>query len=350
MPYSDPDQAIERTVTGVANRFGYFQPSSGIVVEMTAPGEFRVDISAEYEADDGTLWKGAITWGNVVEGPNTPIEAHGRRGMDYHHDRIDDMPAWFEVLNLPSEKIGIEVYYPYFSGDIHWGNEDQTLGDSIHPIISIRDRTPDQRFYSILEEKWDQNRVGFRWPPDDLSPSGLKKRLAVGEAPLVITTSNGIDPRLAPDQIDLWGYWYGSSERPDVRVREVISVDNMGTGYWRFDDTYAYQIGEGAAGDLPGDIKWEFGGAVFRVPEQDINEYAIYSSLWVLLPHRDPVGARVTPPFQDATGASINGGPIMTLAGEDIDMLFLPKGAGQSGHCERNFTQWSSTRKRLARK
>jgi hypothetical protein len=44
------------------------------------------------------------------------------------------------------------------------------------------------------------------------------------------------------------------------------------------------------------------------------------------LPHGDAVGARVTPPFQDATGASINGGPILTLQGEDIDMLFLPKG------------------------
>jgi hypothetical protein len=113
-------------------------------------------------------------------------------------------------------------------------------------------------------------------------------------------------------------------------VREILSEDNMGTAYWRFNDTYGYQIGESAEGDLPGDIKWEFGGAVFRVLDQvnPINEYAIYSSLWVLLPHGcDAYGcARVTPPFQDATGASINGGPIMTLQGKDIDMLFLPKG------------------------
>ena len=326
MPESDPEQALEHTITGKANRFGYFQPPPGEVIQMTAPGEFRVDISAVYEAEDGTLWKGIMTWGNVVEGVNAPIEAHGRRGMDYHTDRIDDMPVWFEVFNLPPEKVGIEVYYPYFSGDIHWGNEDKAPGDSIHPIISIRDRTPDQRFYNVLRQHWNRNRTGFRWPPDDISLPGLEKRIAVGEAPLFTTTASGVDPRVAPDQIDLWGYWYGSSERPDVRVREVISVDNMGTGYWRFDDTYTYQIGEGAMGDLPGDLKWEFGGAVFRLPGQDISEYAIYSSLWVLLPHNDPVGARVTPPFQDATGASINGGPIMTLGGEDIDMLFLPKG------------------------
>jgi len=102
----------------------------------------------------------------------------------------------------------------------------------------------------------------------------------------------------------------------------------MGVAYWRFDDTYGYQIGVPADGDQPGDMKWELGGLVIRAISDttSINEYAIYSSFWVLLPDAcDGFGCcRVTPPFQDATGASINGGPIMTLLGEDIDMLFLP--------------------------
>ena len=114
--------------------------------------------------------------------------------------------------------------------------------------------------------------------------AGLEKRLAVHEAPLFITTSSGIDAAVSPEGIDQFAYWYGSSERPDVRVREIISEDNMGTAYWRFNDTYGYQIGESAEGDLPGDLKWEFGGAVFRAPAQGTNEYAIYSSLWTLLP------------------------------------------------------------------
>jgi hypothetical protein len=131
-----------------------------------------------------------------------------------------------------------------------------------------------------------------------------------------------------PEDIDMWGYWYGTSERPDVHVREIISEDGMGTAYWRFNDTYGYQIGEPADGDQPGDLKWEFGGVVLRTITETtpINEYAIYSSLWVLLPHYDDRGLRITPPFQDATGVSIDGGPIMTLLGEEIDMLFLPKG------------------------
>jgi hypothetical protein len=132
----------------------------------------------------------------------------------------------------------------------------------------------------------------------------------------------------------MWGYWYGSSERPDVRVREIVSEDGMGTAYWRFDDTYAYQIGEPADGDQPGDLKWEFGGAVLRTisetnPTSEIQEYAIYSSLWVMLPHGDVQGPRVTPPFRGANGTSIDGGPILTMTVEgqvhEIDLLFLPK-------------------------
>jgi len=326
---SDPDRAIVHVIEGQANRFGIFAPPASEAFLFTEPGEFRIDIVARYEAPNGTIWAGTVTWGNVVASVNPSITAHGRRGMDYHSSRIDDMPAWFEVFGLPHEKMGIEVYYPYFSGDIHWGNEDNAPGDSIHPIITIRDLTSDQRFYDILSDHWGGNRSGLRWPPepcwDENGLMCLEERFAIGEAPLFSTTSNGTDPVTHPEKIDLFSYWYASSERPDVHVREVISDDNMGTGYWRFDDTYGYQIGESAEGDLPGDLKWEFGGAVFRVPDADIAEYAIYSSLWVLLPHNDPIGARVTPPFQDATGASINGGPIMTLLGEEIDMLFLPK-------------------------
>jgi hypothetical protein len=326
MPYSDPNHAFTNIISGKANEFGYFQPPVGTEIRFTRPGEFRVDINAVYTDSNGTLWTGSLTWGSVVEGTNAQIEAHGRRGMDYQSDTIDDMPAWFEVFNLPASKVGIENYYPYFSGDIHWGNEDKTPGDSIHSIITVKDLTPSGKIYNTMLADYPRSRNGFRWPPNDTSLVGLQKRLDVGEAPLFLSTSTGHDAAVYPQEIDQWAYWYGSSERPDVHVREIISEDNMGTAYWRFNDTYNMQIGEGANGDLPGDLKWEFGGAVFRVPSKEIDEYAIYSSLWVLLPHNDSVGARVTPPFQDATGAGINGGPIMKLKGQDIDMLFLPKG------------------------
>jgi hypothetical protein len=156
----------------------------------------------------------------------------------------------------------------------------------------------------------------------------LEQRLTVDEAPLYITTNSGLDPGVDPDHIDMWGYWYGSSQRPDVHVREIISVDNMGTAYWRFNDTYGYQIGEGAKGDLPGDIKWEFGGAVLRYIDtpEPIIQYSIYSSLWVLEPYDDPLGPRITAPFSGTLGVGPSGGPIMTIGDEDINVLFLPKG------------------------
>jgi hypothetical protein len=336
MPYSDPGLAFATIITGVANRFGYFQPPPGTAITMEAPGEFRVDITAMFGGDDG-LWMGTMTWGSVIEGPEPQMIAHGRRGMDYAEDTLHDMPIWFDRAYIQShpEKQGVEVYYPYFSGDVHWGDETsgETIGDSIHSIITVEDPPGGVDIYGTLQSHFPRAENCYRWPPVECSTTGFISRTLIDEAPLFITTQSGIDPGVAPEDIDLWGYWYGSSERPDVHVREIVSEDNMGTAYWRFDDTYGYQIGEPANGDQPGDIKWEFGGAVLRTTSGEtlINEYAIYSSLWVLLPHDDPTGLRITPPFQDGiAGVSIHGGPILTMTVEgevqEIDVLFLPKG------------------------
>jgi len=330
MPYSDPYWTGGQTFQGEANRFGYFF-SNDFPFIFEYPGEFRVDINATYTDTNGTLWAGSMTWGNVVEGSTPLMTAHGRRGMDYHDSLDMSHPDWFKVQNLLPAQIGIEVYYPYWSGDIHWGNEDVQLGDSIHSIITVEDNAgPDGQIYNILKGQFSKSTSKFRWPPDDTSSAGLNARIQINEAPLYITTQSGIDAGVKPDEVDLWGYAYNTSERPDVHVREIISEDNMGTAYWRFNDTYGYQIGEPADGDQPGDIKWEFGGAVLRMPDlpTPVNEYAVYSSLWVLLPHGGDSygGARVTTPFRGANGVSIDGGPILTLLGEDIDMLFLPKG------------------------
>jgi hypothetical protein len=318
MPYSDPQQAVVRTIPGKANRFGYFQPQTSTDMRMEAPGEFRVDISAQYEDPDGTLWMGAMTWGGVVEGATTLIEAHGKRGMDAPTNR----QPWFQVDNLAPESTGVHVYYPYFSGDIHWGAEDKPPGDSIQAIVTIKDTTPTGSIYDLIRYFGTKPYGGFE--------GDLEEQMDLGEAPLFTTSKTNRDPGVFPEDVELWAYWYGSSQRPDVRVREVISIGGMPTAYWRFNDTYGYQIGEPADGDQAFDMKWEFGSAVFRVISETnpINEYAIYSSFWVRLPLGcDAYGcARVTPPFQEETGASINGGPIMTLLGEEIDMLFLPKG------------------------
>jgi hypothetical protein len=319
LPYSDPNQTVTHIFSGRANRFGIFQPQLGDVFSFDTPGEFRVDISASYYENDGTLWAGTMTWGNVVEGTNSRIEAHGRRTMA-HLPTDPYAPTWYEISNLPLELTGIETCYPYFSGDIHWGSQTGPgPGDSIQAIITFKDKTPDQMFYNLLGQYMPQD------IPPDMQEAPWETAISVGEAPLETFTYSGRNPAAFPEDIAVWSYFYGSSERPDVRVREIIGSPWVATVYWRYDDTYGYQIGESAEGDLPGDIKWQFGGAVIRTADGSIAEYGAYSSLWVLLPDEETIGARITPPFQDATGASINGGPIMTLNGEEIDMLFLPK-------------------------
>ena len=159
LPASDPAQAIIREINGRANRFGVFQPPPETAVRLSKAGEFRVDYFAAYVDPDGQLWAGTMTWGNVVEGPGAQIEAHGRRGMDYKDDTIDDMPPWFRVFDLPPDKVGIENYYPYFSGDIHWGNEDRQPGDSIHSIVTIKDKGGlNGPIYNLIRASFPRNR------------------------------------------------------------------------------------------------------------------------------------------------------------------------------------------------
>ena len=55
-------------------------------------------------------------------------------------------------------------------------------------------------------------------------------------------------------------------------------------------------------------------------PALDQSHYAIYGSLFVLLPENDPDGTRTFPPFQ-GNGGGPSGGPLFTLKGEDIDLF-----------------------------
>jgi hypothetical protein len=132
-----------------------------------------------------------------------------------------------------------------------------------------------------------------------------------------------MNPALVPEEIVSYGYWYGGVQRPGERVREIISDDDNGTGYWRFGEMYGLQPGMGSQGDLPNDFKFQFGGAVFRDTTRNLNRYGIYGSLWVQLADDDPIGSRVFPPFQGINGGP-NGGPILTIAGDEIDAFVVP--------------------------
>lgn len=83
------------------------------------------------------------------------------------------------------------------------------------------------------------------------------------------------------------------------------------------------QQGMGSEGELPNDLKWQFGVAIFKRLDMGIGEVAIYASLWVEIPETDPRRSRVFPPFQGAAGGP-SGGPVLVLKGEEIDLFFLP--------------------------
>lgn len=319
LPNSDPAQAVEQTVSGTANRFGYFYPPSNILAsQMETPGEFRIDITVVYTDTDGSLWMGSATWGNVVEGANAAIIAHGRRGLDLAgpHNNI-----WFTHRTLNLNIPGLHSMYPYYSGDILWGNQtdDWCGGDAIIPALTIEEAAGSE-IRNIIEDRWNNFRHS-----NIFEGMSFIDRMSQNEMPLFSTTSDRNDLFWSADLIDQYGYAYRSSERPGVRVHETNSEDALGVGYWRFDAEFGGQAG--ILGDLPNDLKWEFGGAVFRTITETnpINEYGIYGSLWVLTPDNDPVGSRVMPPFQGASGDP-SGGPIMVLKGEEIDIFFMPKG------------------------
>ena len=295
VPRSDLSQLQERVIRGRTNRFGYFQPAGNSFV-FEQPGEYRVDITARGEDAQGQLWMGSRTWGGVVAPVDPLIVAHGRRGID-NQETIG--PQWFtrDQLGLPPPPAG-HVHLPFQSGDVQW-LENQ---DSAVPLVSFHD--PSRQLTALLRQR-----------------GGVSaERVVVGETPLFSSRPDGIDPFLDPSDVDLWAYSYRSVQRPLVRVREELGEENIVNPYWRFDEQYANQIGVGKNGDLPGEIKFQYGAAVLYGSALDQSHYAIYGSLFVLIPDDDPLGTRTFPPFQ-GNGGGPSGGPLFTLKGEDIDLF-----------------------------
>ncbi len=183
---------------------------------------------------------------------------------------------------------------------------------AIFPAITIQDTQGD--FSELMRERW----------PDEFYD--IEELISLGQIRVFSSTVDGGPPDFKPDAPDTHkGYSYFGAARPGVRIRDLTHDGENGDTYWRFDDVYNYQPGNGSNGDLPNDFKFQFGGAVYRAPDLDFYYYGAYGSMWVMLPHDDATGTRVMPPFQ-GNGGGPSGGPIITLKGEEIDMFFHPMG------------------------
>ena len=307
VPHSDVSQLEERVIRGQTNRFGYFQPAGNTVV-FDQPGEYRVDITATGRDAQGQLWMGSRTWGGVVAPVNPTIVAHGRRGIDAQ-DTIG--PQWFFFDTILRNETTPHIPFPFQSGDVTWVGETGDVNSSL-PIMSFHD--PSRQLTALVGQRRDESGVRLQ------EPGSFAERVVVGEAPLFSSRPDGIDPALDPTKVDLYAYSYRSVQRPLIRVREEIGEENIVSPYWRFDDQYAEQIGVGAHGDLPGEFKFQYGAAVLHGSALDQAHYAIYGSLFVLIPDDDPLGTRTFPPFQ-GNGGGPSGGPLFTLKGEEIDLF-----------------------------
>ena len=165
-------------------------------------------------------------------------------------------------------------------------------------------------------------------------PGDTNERFQKDELPLFSSTYSGLATQLflgqagaqIPDEVDQLAYSYRTSQRPGVRVREVVSEDPQTGGYWRLDTFYDDQLGVGILGDQANDFKFQYVGAVYRDLESGLNEYLAQGSGWIFIPDDDAAGSRLMPPYAGYGAWTSEGGPILTLLGEDIHMFILPTG------------------------
>ncbi|MGD8624907.1 MAG: VCBS repeat-containing protein, partial [Anaerolineae bacterium] len=330
-PDSDPSRAETYTVRGWADRFGYFSPAATLPIPILHPGEYRVDLTAAYTATDGLLYMAAMTWGGIVMTPpdQADLVAHGRRGLD----SLSYIPShWFVAcrdLQIPPGAVS-HTLNPYYNGDLLWTrmSDGPCGGDSLVLGASLQDRV------GVVEAAIQAR--AERMMPELYAPGTFEERIAAGELPLFVSTRSGRPPQLVlgpigaqlPGDVDQIAYSYRSSQRPGVRVREVVAQDGQSGGYWRLDTLYDDQLGVGILGDQPNDFKFQYVSAVYRDLDTGRNEYLGQGTGWVFLPDDDPTGSRVMPPFAGPGngGWTTEGGPLLTLKGHDVHIFILPTG------------------------
>lgn len=311
--------SMTRTISGRANNAGYFHPLNAVPITFSQAGEYVVDVRATYTDADGVLWMGSDRGASVIETPGTPLVGHGGRGLSNVFDPYLEDLQWYFLKDLSE---GIEngdlakmahIFMPYQSGDIYWFVDPVDAQDVIHqgvisekPKLTVHD-TVGEIAKIIQEFGNDRGEMYLR--------------------------SKAVPPYNSgnfPEFMYLWAYGYSASQRPGVQVRTHL-METIAWSYWNSDDPYDLVIGNGIIGDLPGDFKFQYGGAVIRYlgnlsdPSDDFAEYAIYASGAVMVPRGTGIGNRITPPFRGSSGGP-DGGPLFTLKGKDIDIFFHPTG------------------------
>jgi hypothetical protein len=310
---SPSNPIISKTIVGTANRYGYFHPGiDSERISISAAGEYVVDVTASYIDADGVMWRGGVKGSSVVETPDTKLVAHGKRGIASVNVEPGSTPQWFFMKNIDPPGVNGEseggavpqVFYPYNTGDVQWAADGTSSG--IFPILTLHDPN------KITDLHTQQRNQG----------KDVTGEMEIGFPEM---TSMRLPAVQYPELIDTWAYYYTSVQRPGVTVRSFVGTGEVQRAYWQFGDPYNLQPGNGAEGDLPTDVKLQYGGVVYRNSSSNVNEYAIYGSMAAMIRKGTTLSQRVFPPFQGAAGGP-SGGPLLTLLGEEIDIFFTPVG------------------------
>jgi hypothetical protein len=342
-PNSSPALAVRLERGGQANSFGYLGSVEPIFIGQ--PGEIRLDLTASYSDPNGRLYMGTRAWGGVVMSPTSSLIAHGRRGVD-SLTTITDVLPWFvncRDLSIPVGPVK-HTLNPYYNGDIIWSRmvdgpgecpDESSGGDSLVLGTSVQD-TSGGLIEVAIETRFNRMQPGLA------APGSFDERKIVGELPLFMSTYSGRAATLVlgqlgdvlPFDIDQVAYSYRSSQRPGMRVREVVAEDSQTGGYWRLDTRYDDQIGAGVMGDQVNDFKFQYLGLVYRDLDTGRNEYLGQGSGWIFIPDSDTGGSRTMPPFAGYGPWTVEGGPLLTLKGEDVHIFILPTGVSSGAILE----------------
>jgi hypothetical protein len=293
---SDP---IEQIYTGSANAYGYFHPAEAPLVFDT-PGEYVIDYEARYTDENGQLWAASLRSAGVIAGETSTLLARGERGL--LSDGGEGRSSWFDAERYAPDASEYIVNYPYLSGDVVWVDDSDDAG--LRAILRTQDTTGNYA-------NWLLGAL-----PDYVSADGLDmlRLSALDELPIEYFATNQ-------------SYSYLSAVRAGISARQVvIGSDSSALSFeWDMNDPYNQQLGAGANGDLPGDFTFLFGGNIVHNTEANVSDVSVYGAFAVTVSSSDELGTRVFPAFGGEAG-SADGGALLTVRGEPIEMFFHPTG------------------------
>lgn len=254
-------------VNGVADRYGVFRPVNPLT--LSAPGEYRFDVTASYTDAAGRLWAGSLRSAGVIADTAGPLIAHGGRGV--YGQPEESSPARYSLrglailLNDDDLLDGAVLNQPFFPGAI------AVLGDG--PAYGLA-------FPLHLQ---DAEGDYTRW---------LVEARAASEQ----ESARGVLPAAAPGR----SYAYTSAVTAGFSVRQqALGGPASGLRAWvDADDPLNQQIGAGVDGLAPGDLVFLFGGAIVRAPAAGVETTAGYAALAVISADDQPEQLGVLEPAQ----------------------------------------------------